>query len=726
MRRKNVLGAALALIGLHSAHAYNPTPDPIKEAALRNWMDVKYGMFIHWGPVSLTGQEIGWSRTNANVGTYDNLYKRFNPSLFNAEAWVKIAKDAGMKYMVLTVKHHDGFSMYDTKFSTYNIMRSPFGRDILKELSEACRKNGLLFGAYYSIVDWWHPDYIHFSSGGASHGGPGFALPAGTTPDFSRYVTYVRNQVKEIVANYPVDFIWYDGWTEEWTRNGKTSWTYQEGWDLYNDVKAVNPKVFVNNRAGNGKVDDWGDEVNFGYDKLDADYAGDYATPETRDGKFTIQIPWESGTTIKPQWAWSGSTPYPLNDLLSLLIVAVGGGGNYLLNVGPKPDGTIDAPEISRLKEIRTWLDRFGEGIYNVRGGPYTVKNTRNPAAEGMLDWGASTHRDSTVYLFIRNWQGKTSMEFPALKQNIRKSTFMTNSGQVQQANGKLIITVANTSQPVATVVKLELDGAVTEIIDRETGLTDAIPPRASAKWVSQGATYTTSSLEADSSKKAFLLNGMPYQGTSAFSTRLEANPFIEIDLKSPVRIQRIRIDNRANADDWVGSLQERARTLTVWHSEDKTDWKPLWKANKVNMFWDIVPAGERPIARYLKIGLQESNYLHLKRVLVFGDANPVAIGPGKSPAGKSDASSLSWDGRSLDFSLTGPASVGWEIFTPAGKRVAGCARRLMPAGRIRLPAAGGAGRHGLHLLRLQVNDSHYLRASVIWPGPGPTPGGSP
>lgn len=132
------------------------TPDP---AAMKRWQDMRFGMFIHWGPVSLTGREIGWSRgAPTPVEEYDSLYKRFNPTKFNADEWVAIAKAAGMKYIVLTAKHHDGFCLWDTQFTDYNIMNSPFKRDVVKELSDACKKQEIAFGAYYSVCDWHHPD----------------------------------------------------------------------------------------------------------------------------------------------------------------------------------------------------------------------------------------------------------------------------------------------------------------------------------------------------------------------------------------------------------------------------------------------------------------------------------------------------------------------------------------------------------------------------------------
>lgn len=131
------------------------------------WKEARYGMFIHWGPVSLKGTEIGWSRGNqVPVDEYDQLYKNFNPEKFSAKEWVQIAKDAGMKYIVLTAKHHDGFCLWDTKTTDYNIMNTPFGRDVVKELSEECKKQGIVFCTYYSILDWFHPDYNINSRGG--------------------------------------------------------------------------------------------------------------------------------------------------------------------------------------------------------------------------------------------------------------------------------------------------------------------------------------------------------------------------------------------------------------------------------------------------------------------------------------------------------------------------------------------------------------------------------
>ncbi|MCK5369037.1 MAG: alpha-L-fucosidase, partial [Cyclobacteriaceae bacterium] len=227
---------------------------------LKWWKEARYGMFIHWGPVSLKGTEIGWSRgREVPIEEYDQLYKNFNPKKFSAKSWVKIAKDAGMKYIVLTSKHHDGFCLWDTKTTDYNIMNTPFGRDVVKELSEECKKQGIVFCTYYSILDWYQPDYnIN------SRGGPGYQLPNGETPDMDRYSEYMYSHMKELIQNYgPLGIMWYDG---EW----EDPWTHERGLQLYDFVRGLQDDIIINNRVDKGRK---GME---GVTLSDKDYAGDY------------------------------------------------------------------------------------------------------------------------------------------------------------------------------------------------------------------------------------------------------------------------------------------------------------------------------------------------------------------------------------------------------------------------------------------------------------------
>ena len=207
-----------------------PKADP---AAVARWQAMRYGMFIHWGPVSLTEQEIGWSRGGKmlSVEEYDRLYQRFNPEKFNADEWVSIAKEAGMKYIVLTTKHHDGFCLWNTKFTDYNIMNTPFKRDVVKELADACKKQGIAFGAYYSVCDWHHPDFPLTSPGGRTKR---------EKSDLDAYNQYLLNQTKELVEKYgPLITIW----------NDVPQMFKGRGANTIKMVRSLQPDILINNRT---------------------------------------------------------------------------------------------------------------------------------------------------------------------------------------------------------------------------------------------------------------------------------------------------------------------------------------------------------------------------------------------------------------------------------------------------------------------------------------------
>ncbi len=245
---KKLAGSATAVMLLLAAGAAMAQTDggvlPVDEAALARWQAMRFGMFIHWGPVSLKGTEIGWSRgRQVPAEEYDQLYKEFNPVEFDAEEWVRVAKDAGMRYMVFTSKHHDGFCMWDTKQTDYDIMNTPFKRDVIKELSEACKGAGIAFGTYHSILDWYQPDYNTIDA----QGGPGYALPAGQQPSMDRYQDYLESQVRELAENYgPLHSMWFDGEWEE-------PWTSERGLRLYKFCREVDPHMLVNNRVGKAR-----------------------------------------------------------------------------------------------------------------------------------------------------------------------------------------------------------------------------------------------------------------------------------------------------------------------------------------------------------------------------------------------------------------------------------------------------------------------------------------
>ncbi|MCP4644295.1 MAG: alpha-L-fucosidase, partial [bacterium] len=331
-------------------------------------------------------------------------YKQFNPVKFDAKEWVRIAKDAGMRYMVFTSKHHDGFCMWDTKTTDYNIMLSPLGRDVLRELSAACKEAGIAFGTYYSILDWYQPDYNTFDT----QGGPGYALPEGQKPSMDRFQDYIESHVRELVENYgPLHSMWFDG---EW----EDPWTPERGLRLYGFCREVDPHMLVNNRVGKARQ---GME---GVTSEDALCPGDYDTPEQRVGTFNDQRPWETCMTICQQWAWKPDDRMKsLKQCIQTLVQTAGGDGNLLFSVGPMPDGRIEPRQVERLHEMGEWLRANGESIYGTRGGPYLPG-----------EWGCSTHKGNTVYVHVFKWDSDR-LQLPPLEETVQSATLLSG-GQVR------------------------------------------------------------------------------------------------------------------------------------------------------------------------------------------------------------------------------------------------------------------------------------------------------
>ena len=399
---------------------------------LAQWQAARFGMFIHWGPVSLKGTEIGWSRgREVPVEEYDRLYQQFNPNRFDADEWVLLAKEAGMKYMVITSKHHDGFSIFDSKYTDYDIMATPFGRDILRELSDACRRHGLAFGVYYSVCDWYHPDYPLGSPGGKT---------AKPKPDMDRYEQFLLNQTRELSESYgPLHTFWFDGHWEE-------PWTIDRGWRLFQHCRELDPRVLVNNRVSKRRPD--GAE--------DGGPAGDYSTPEQRVGAFNNRRPWETCMTLCTQWAWKPNDRMKsLKQCLHTLIRTAGGDGNLLFNVGPMPDGRIEPRQAQRLREMGQWLHRHGQSIYGTRGGPF------KPGT-----WGAATYRDRIVYLHVLAWSGDT-LVLPPIPKAVQTASLFPDRRPIQftQTPDGITLKVPQAAQQdTDTIIALTLDGPAADI----------------------------------------------------------------------------------------------------------------------------------------------------------------------------------------------------------------------------------------------------------------------
>jgi alpha-L-fucosidase len=385
---------------------------------IAKWRELKFGLFIHWGPVSLVGTEIGWSRGGPRRGTggtgeipldvYDNLYKKFNPVKFDAHQWAGIAKAAGMRYMVFTSRHHDGFTNFDSKVTDYKITSpdSPYRKDIVKQLADACHEGDLKFGLYYSQPDWHHPDY--------------------RTPNHSRYVQYLHEQVRELMTSYGrVDVLFFDG-----LGGSAKDWDAEP---LLKSIRTLQPHIIINNRCG---------------------LPADYDTPEQEIGRMQTDRPWETCMTIGDQWAWKpNDNVKSLKVCLQTLIKCAGGDGNLLFNVGPMPDGRIEPRQVERLKAMGGWLRQYGESIYGTRGGPF-----RRGA------WGTATYKADTVYVHLLDPK-LDLVVLPPIDKKIGASRVLTGgTASVRQTDGGIEVSVpAADRKEIDTIVVLTLDGLAAE-----------------------------------------------------------------------------------------------------------------------------------------------------------------------------------------------------------------------------------------------------------------------
>lgn len=403
--------------GAAASDAQGPQP-PANAARLQWWREARFGLFIHWGPVSLKGTEIGWSRGDPiPIEEYDNLYRQFNPTNFDARDWARVAKAAGMKYVVFTTKHHDGFCMWDTRQTDYNIMRSPFGRDVVKELAAACRQEGLQFGTYHSVCDWHHPDFPLTSPGGR------VKRPEA---NLERYEQYLYAQVKELIQNYgPLLIMWFDV---------PQMFDRARGLRLEAWTRALQPDIIINNRSG---------------------AEGDYDTPEQRIGNYQDHRPWETCMTLGRQWAWLPNDDLkPLRQCIRALVLCAGGDGNLLLNVGPMPDGRIEPRQADRLREVGAWLQRYGQSIYGTRGGP--CKPTRSLA---------STRRGNSIFVHVFKWDGDRVV-LPALAARVQRAVALTGGTvELEAGTDQWVLRLPEAQQDsIATIIRLYLDRSAMEL----------------------------------------------------------------------------------------------------------------------------------------------------------------------------------------------------------------------------------------------------------------------
>jgi len=407
-------GAALAGTSKASAQqqqqpALVSEGDPERERRMKWWHEARFGMFIHWGLYSVLGRH-EWVMENEGIpiADYEQLAKRFTPKPSAARAWAKLARQAGQKYMVMTTKHHEGFCLFDTKLTDYCAPKQACGRDLVREYVDAARAEGLRVGFYYSLMDWHHPDGARCAEDEAAR---------------RRFVDYIHGQVRELCTNYgKLDVLWYD-----------VNWPLKpEGWEaetMNAMVRQLQPEIIINNRTG---------------------LPGDFATPEQRIE--AANRAWESCMTMNDSWGyhradddWKSSKTIVRN-----LITCARDGGNYLLNIGPRPDGSIPEESIRDLTEVGKWMAKNGDTIYNAE--PCKVRRS---------NYANFTRKGNTLYMHVQFWPGETAV-VAGLNAQVKSARLHASGKPVKFEQGQFRVRL--TGMPAAapddpvTTIALECD----------------------------------------------------------------------------------------------------------------------------------------------------------------------------------------------------------------------------------------------------------------------------
>jgi alpha-L-fucosidase len=471
MKLTRCLFAAVLLVTLHSnARAQAPaaaeTPAQ-RDARLAWWRDARFGMFVHWGLYSgLAGTWNGKTvSTNGGMEWIQNSVKAdtdtyaqaalplFKPTPGFAQEWARLAKQAGCRYLVFTTKHHEGFALHDSKVSDYDA-GSKLQRDLVKEIVAACRAEGLRVGFYHSVIDWHQDQYEYARSKQLPHPLKGKPYPNGTR-DHAKYQDYLFSEVTELVSNYgPVDILWWDYSAQDF--QGDAAWRATELMQL---VRAKQPAIIMNNRLYRSPEAGWTSMATEGYTaRLDPKF-GDFITPEQHIPATGMPgVDWETCMTLNTTWGYSDHDHAWKSDetLIRNLVDIASKGGNYLLNIGPKGDGSVPAESVKSLQAIGTWMKINGEAIYGTSASPFA-----------KLDWGRCTQKrlpdgNTRLYLHVFNWPADGKLVLPPLSNQPLKAGLLDGGKALTFTSTAERITVALPAaapDKIASVVTLDLAG---------------------------------------------------------------------------------------------------------------------------------------------------------------------------------------------------------------------------------------------------------------------------
>jgi len=401
----------------------------LEEEDLAWWRAAKFGMFIHWGLYSILGRG-EWVMHNEKIPAeeYRKLADEFNPKAFDADRWAQIAKDAGMRYMVMVARHHDGFALWDSpgSYQEFTSVKTAAKRDFVKEYVEACRRAGLRVGLYYSLMDWRFPGYFK----------PKELLDSALLMKKQCY-----DQVRELMSQYgKIDILWYDGaWLAHQGHDPDAAWLW-EPVQLNQMAREYNPKLLINPRSG------W-----------EGDFYCDEGSHPIKGS--IIPVPWEKCLCIGSgrSWGWIPEDPVmEFDDAIRMFVNVWARDGNVLLNVGPDKDGVIPEEAVARLQEIGAWMRANGESIYGTRGGPF----------QPVDDVYGSTYKDSTIYIHILDWERFSGLRLPPLEGRVVGCrTIGGEALEFEQNDGGIAVSVPEAlAEPPDTIVALELDRPVPKL----------------------------------------------------------------------------------------------------------------------------------------------------------------------------------------------------------------------------------------------------------------------